>query len=77
VARHIVSAGSLEIGEASFVALAAVAETNISLEAGVRIGQPSWESAGVVSAGNEIHVQRNVGVWGKIAAGRAVVTVGE
>ena len=71
--RNLVSEGSIEVGEGSFLAKNVVAETNIRLSSGLRVGQP--DSPAVVSAAGVVILEQNVGVCGKVAAGRGIRTV--
>jgi predicted acyltransferase (DUF342 family) len=71
--RNIVSGGDIKVEEGCFVGKTIVAETDVDLAAGTRVGHPGKLS--VVSAGNEIRIAGDVGVWGKLAAGKAVSTV--
>ena len=73
VLRNLVSEGSLEVGEASFLAQSVVAETNMRLGPGVRVGRP--DSPGVVSAGGEVVLEENVAICGKATARRGIRTV--
>lgn len=71
--RNLVSEGSIEVGEASIVAKNVVAETNIRLSSGVRVGQP--ESPVAVCAGGNVILEQNIAVCGKVAAGRGIKTL--
>ena len=73
VARNLVSGSTLELGDSSFVGKAVVAETDIVLSLGARVGQPG--KLAVVTAGRDVRMERDVAVWGKAAAGRAVITL--
>jgi hypothetical protein len=71
--RNVVSGGDIKIEEGCFIGKTVVAETDVELAAGTRVGHPGKLS--VVSAGNEIKLARDVGIWGKLAAGRLVSTL--
>ncbi len=73
VSRNLVSGSTLEVGESSRVGKALVAETDVFLASGTRVGQPG--KLGVVSSGREVKLAGNVAVWGKISGGHAVVTI--
>ena len=73
VLRNLVSDGSIEAGEGSFIARNVAAGTDIRFSAGVRVGQPS--SLAVVSAGNEVSLEQNVAIYGKVAAGQWIRTL--
>ena len=70
---NLVSGSTLEIGESGLVGESVVAERDILLRAGVRVGGGGRQA--VVSAGRDVKMEANVAVCGKVAAGRAVVTV--
>ena len=70
---NVVSTSALEIGRSTHVAGSVIAEQDILLRSGVRVG--SAEEFAVVSAGKNVTLEANVAVSGKIAAGRAVLTV--
>ncbi len=71
--RNVVSGGNVKVEEGCFIGKTIVAETDVELGAGTRVGHPGKLS--VVSAGNEIKLAKDVGVWGKLAAGRLVSTL--
>lgn len=71
--RNVVSGGDIKVEEGCFIGKTIVAETDVDLAAGTRVGHPGKLS--VVSAGNEIRIAGDVGVWGKLAAGRSVSTL--
>ncbi|HWP84786.1 MAG TPA: hypothetical protein VNN17_06320 [Terriglobia bacterium] len=73
VSGNLVSGSALRLGTGCRVARAVVAETDIVLSSGVRVGQPG--ALAVVSAGGEIRLEPDVAVWGKIAAGTKVTAV--
>ncbi len=73
VLRNLISAGALELGESSFVGENVAAETDIRLRPGVRVGRPNRLSA--LSAGQEVRIEANVAVCGKLIAGRAVIAL--
>ena len=73
VKANVVSGSMLSIGQESRVEGSAVADRDIVLQRGARVGADKRES--VVSAGRDVTLEENVAVRGKIAAGRAVVTV--
>ena len=73
ISGNLVSGGTLEIGESGQVGESVVAERDILLRAGVRVGGAGRQA--VVSAGRDVKMEANVAVCGKVAAGRAVVTV--
>jgi predicted acyltransferase (DUF342 family) len=71
--RNVVSGGDIKIEEGCFIGKTVVAETDVELAAGTRVGHPGKLS--VVSAGNDIRIGADVGVWGKLAAGKMVSTL--
>lgn len=73
IVGNLVSGTVLEIGEAGVVGESVVAERDIVLHAGVRVGAADREA--VVSAGRDVTMETNVAVCGKIVAGRVIVTV--
>ena len=73
VSRNLVSGSTLEAGEGCRINKAVVAETDVRLAAGTRVGQPGKLS--VVTSGREVRLAQDVAVWGKIAAGRLVTAV--
>jgi hypothetical protein len=73
VSRNLVSGSTLEAGEGCRISKAVVAETDVHLAPGTRVGQPGKLS--VVTAGREVRLQPDVAVWGKVAAGRLVTSV--
>jgi predicted acyltransferase (DUF342 family) len=68
--RNLVSSGTLEVGEKGRLALAAIADQDVLLGAGTRVGQPG--ALGVVVASGNVKLHRDVAVCGKISAGHAV-----
>lgn len=72
VGGNLVSKGSLHVGEFSLIRENVIAQTDIVLSTGVRVGDV--DRAAVVSAGREIRIGRNVLICGKAAAGRAIIT---
>lgn len=70
---NLVSEGSLDVGEGSFVEKNVVAGSDIRLSSGVRVGRRDCLAA--ISAGGEIILEENVAVHGKVAAGRWIRTV--
>jgi predicted acyltransferase (DUF342 family) len=66
--RNVVSGGDVKIEEGCFIG-----KTDVELAAGTRVGHPGKLS--VVSAGNDIRIGADVGVWGKLAAGKMVSTL--
>ena len=70
---NVVSERGLEIGKSGRVGASVVAERDIILRADVRVGAVGRHA--VVSAGRDVRMEANVAVYGKVAAGRAVVTV--
>ena len=73
VLGNLVSGGALQIAEAGVVGKNVVADGDILLSAGVRVG--NLRRLVVVSSGAEVRLGRNVAVHGKIVAGRAVFTL--
>ena len=73
VLGNLVSEGVVAIGESCFVAKNIVAEKDVLLGSGVRVGFP--EALAAVSAGGEIRMQPNAVVCGKLAAARMVITL--
>ena len=73
VGGNLVSDGSIEVGEGSFIARNVAAGTHIRFSAGVRVGQLSLPA--VVSAGSEVSLEQNVAIYGKVAAGRWIQTL--
>jgi hypothetical protein len=73
VRGNVVSGSTLRVGEGSRVAGSVVADSDILLRRGARVGAEKKEA--VVSAGRDVTLEKNVAVRGKIAAGRAIVTV--
>ena len=73
ISGNLVSGGALEIGQSGQVGESVVAERDILLRAGARVGGAGRQA--VVSAGRDVKMEANVAVCGKVAAGRAVVTV--
>ena len=72
VSRNLVSGSTLRMGEGCRVTKSVVAETDVSLAIGVRVGQPG--KLAVVTAGRDIKLERDVAIWGKISAGKSVIT---
>jgi predicted acyltransferase (DUF342 family) len=70
---NLISTSALEIGASTHVGGSVIAEEDIMLRTGVRVG--GEYRLAVVSAGKTVTMEANVAVSGKIAAGRAVVTV--
>ncbi len=70
---NVVSTKAIEIGRSTHVAGSVIAEQDILLRSGVRVGRVGCFA--VVSAGKNVTLEANVAVSGKIAAGRAVITV--
>jgi len=50
-----------------------VAETDILLSPGTRVGEPG--KLAVVTAGREVKLEQDVAVWGKVSAGQAIRTL--
>ena len=73
VSRNLVSGSTLKVGEGCRISKAVVAETNVTLSRGSRVGQPG--KMAVVTAGREITLAQDVAIWGKVSAGRSVTTV--
>jgi hypothetical protein len=73
VQGNLVSDGSLDVGEASFVEKNVAAGSNIRLRSGARVGQADRLVA--ISAGGELILEENVAVCGKAAAGLWIRTV--
>jgi hypothetical protein len=73
VSRNLVSGSYLNVGASCRVAKSIVAETDIRLATGTRVGQPG--KLAVVTAGREIVVEQDVAVWGKLSAGKLVNTI--
>jgi hypothetical protein len=71
--RNLVSGSNLNLGVSCRVAKSVVAETDVLLSPGTRIGQPG--KMAVVSAGQDIKLEQDVAVWGKISAGKSIITV--
>jgi hypothetical protein len=73
VRGNVVSGSTLRVGEGSRVGESVIAESDILLRRGARVGAEGKEA--VVSAGCDVTLEADVAVRGKIAAGRAIVTV--
>ncbi|MBI4463183.1 MAG: hypothetical protein HY647_00630 [Acidobacteria bacterium] len=73
VQGNLISGGSLEIAAAGVVGENVVAQGDILLRAGVRVG--SLRRLAAVTAGGAVTMEQNVAVHGKLIAGRAVVTL--
>lgn len=73
VSRNLVSGSTVQAGEFCRVAKAVVAETDILLGTGTRVGQPG--KLAVVSAGREVKLEQDVAIWGKVSAGTAITTI--
>ena len=71
--RNLVSGSNLNLGVGCRVAKSVVAETDVLLSPGTRVGQPG--KMAVVSAGRDIKLEQDVAVWGKISAGKSVITI--
>lgn len=71
---NLVSGAGIEVGPDTMIAKSIAAETDILLRSGVRVGRPGAPVA--LSAGQEVTLERDVAVCGKVAAGRAVLAVG-
>jgi predicted acyltransferase (DUF342 family) len=69
----VVSAEAVDVGYSSVVGKSIAAETSILLQTGVRVGRPGAPVA--ISAGTDVRMEADVAVCGKLAAGRAVLTV--
>ena len=70
---NLVSEGSLDVGEGSFMEKNVAAGSDIRLSAGACVGRRDWLAA--ISAGGEIVLEENVAVHGKVAAGQWIRTV--
>ena len=70
---NLVSEGSLDVGEGSFVEKNVAAGSDMRLCSGACVGRRDWLAA--ISAGGEIVLEENVAVHGKVAAGRWIRTV--
>lgn len=73
IVGNLVSGSVLEIGQDSLVGESIIAEGDILLRAGVRVGGGGRQA--VVSAGRDVRMEANVAVCGKIAAGGMVITI--
>jgi len=73
VSRNLVSGSTLAVGESGRIAKAVVAETDILLSPGTRVGQPG--KLAVVTAGREVKLEQDVAVWGKVSAGQGIRTL--
>jgi hypothetical protein len=73
VSRNLVSGSRLSVGEGSCIGMTVVAEGDIALASGTRVGRPGSLTA--VAAGHDICLESDVAVWGKIAAGRMVAAI--
>jgi hypothetical protein len=73
VSRNLVSGSTLKLGESCRVAKSVVAETDIILAPGSRVGQPG--KMAVVSGGHDVRIDHDVAIWGKVAAGKLITTV--
>jgi len=73
VSRNLVSGSTVQAGESCRIAKAVVAETDILLGPGTRVGQPG--KLAVVSAGREVKLEQDVAIWGKVSAGKAITTI--
>ena len=73
VSRNLVSGSTLNVGVSCRVSKSVVAESDILLSPGTRVGQPG--KMAVVTAGREIKLEQDVAVWGKISAGKSVTTI--
>ena len=73
VSRNLVSGSTLAVGESGRIAKAVVAETDVLLSSGTRVGEPG--KLAVVTAGGEVKLEQDVAVWGKVSAGQAIRTL--
>ena len=73
VQGNLVSDGSLDVGETSFMEKNVAAGSDIRLRSGARVGRADRLAA--ISAGGEIILEESVAVCGKVAAGRWIRTV--
>ncbi|MBI3894467.1 MAG: hypothetical protein HY313_00910 [Acidobacteria bacterium] len=73
VLGNVISESEVGVGESSFMGRNLVAETDIVLRSGARIGRPEVFVA--VSAGRQIRLESDVAVYGKLAAGYSVLTL--
>jgi hypothetical protein len=73
ISRNLVSGSSLRVGASSRVTKSIVAETDILLSTGTRVGQKG--KLAVVTAGRNVTLEQDVAVWGKVSAGKLVSTI--
>ncbi|MBI3934929.1 MAG: hypothetical protein HY316_09575 [Acidobacteria bacterium] len=73
ISRNLVSGSTLKLGDSCRVSKAVVAETDILLSPGTRVGQPG--KLAVVTAGRNIKLEQDVAIWGKVAAGKSITTI--
>jgi len=70
---NLVSNGALTVGERGSLRQNVIAEHDISLRSGARVG--AKDKLAAISANGSVRLERNVAVYGKIAARGAIVTI--